>query len=56
MQPFTREEDAYGITDPISTAVATKEDQRLSDELEHTLRTFGVFESAEECQHRWVPM
>lgn len=52
---FHRDDEAYGITPPISVAKPTEADLRQSKELEETLRQYGMFESPEESEKRYVP-
>jgi poly(A) polymerase len=42
----------YGVTEPISLASPTPYDLKLTQELEKTLRSFGLFESQEESCKR----
>jgi poly(A) polymerase len=51
---FLRDDEAYGITPPISKSLPTEADLRQSKELEDTLRQYGMFESPEESEKRYA--
>jgi poly(A) polymerase Pap1 len=51
---FLRDDEAYGITPPISKSLPTEADLRQSKELEETLRQYGMFESPEESEKRYA--
>lgn len=53
-EPAQQYQQTLGVTPPISTAMPTPNELKLTEDLLQTLKDYGLFESEQEAQKRYA--